>query len=123
MLMGADIAAIKEGERAIKPVSMRRFRLHGRQNPLPDPRLAPTAEATVDRLPVPIALRQIAPRCIGAQHPHDPVEHPSMVQIRAAGVGALRWQERRYPLPLLVTEFMPSLYMHALTVLRFANRP
>ena len=47
--------------------------------PIPDASLAPAVEAIVGGGVRAVPLRQIAPRCTGAQHPKDAIEDPAIV--------------------------------------------
>jgi hypothetical protein len=54
---------------------------------------APVVEAGEHRLPRPITLREVTPRCAGVQDPEDPVDDRTVVTRRAAclaGMGPLR---------------------------------
>lgn len=51
---------------------------------LPDARGAPSSEAPVDRVPVAVLLRHVAPRRAAAQTPQDAVDNIAIILGRAA---------------------------------------
>lgn len=51
---------------------------------LPDAGLAPSSEALIDRHPLAVLLRQVAPRRSGPDAPQDAVHDPPIVERRAA---------------------------------------
>lgn len=58
----------------------------------------PASEPLVDRLPRPIAFREITPRSTGPQTPQHPVDHLPMITPRAPTTVNTR-QQGSYPLP------------------------
>lgn len=48
----------------------------------PDAGMAPTAEAFMERLPLAIAFRQIAPMCAGAQNLQAAIDKQAVVRAR-----------------------------------------
>ncbi len=53
------------------------------------------------------------PGAPGSQNPDDPVEHSPVIPRGASGARALRGPQGREPLPLVVGEFVSSLWAHA----------
>jgi hypothetical protein len=63
------------------------------EHPLPDAGTTPAAEALMDRLPLTVTLRQVAPACAGSQHPQTSVDEQTVVHSRAPGIANLAGQQ------------------------------
>ncbi len=73
--MGPDGGAVDRDHRPNDVADGFGLALQGLEGLLPDPAAAPTEQPIMAGLPLPIPLRQIAPRGTGAQHPENAVEH------------------------------------------------
>ena len=108
VLVGANARAIHEVDAPVHLASRIGLALGGGEDAVPDPRQPPAAEATVQGVPRTVSFGHIAPRGARPDLPEDAVEHPPMVDVRAARLGLLGWQERRQGRPPLVGQFMAS---------------
>src|SRR5262245_17213364 len=100
--MGSDHGTIDEMDVPVKLALGIGLRLHRRQELVPDTCPLPTIEAAGHGPPGAIALRQIAPRRAGAQHPADAIDDGAMVMGGSPRLGLLGWKERLEPLPVAV---------------------
>ena len=83
--------------------------LHLGQDSMPEPASLPPVEAGGDRLPRPIACRQIAPRRPGLGDPKHAVEDASVVVERApTSSRETRRHERGESRPLVIGQFVTS---------------
>ena len=80
--------------------------MHRSTESLPDPRFAPAVEATRDRTPWPIPLREIPPWDPCTEQPEDTVQNTTMISGWAACLWFLGWEPQLQPLPLSIGEFM-----------------
>src|SRR5262245_30451701 len=64
-----------------------------RSDNLPDACLAPSSEALIDRHPLPVFLRHIAPRRAGADAPENAIDDHTVVESRTALAPALGRQK------------------------------
>src|SRR4051812_26470544 len=72
--------------------------------PTPDARPSPAHETIVAGGVRAEVVRQIAPRCSGAQHPKDSIEHAPVIYTRNAA--GLVWQEWLDGRPFVIGEFV-----------------
>lgn len=87
--MGADRGAIDRVMAAVGHQLSQRDR-----NGFPDPSLAPTPETSVDRVPVPVLGRNIAPRRAAAKPPKYPIDD-SAVLFRPSATATVRCLNRQ----------------------------
>ena len=73
----------------------------------PHASMAPAAEALMDRLPLAITLRQIAPMCARAQNPEAAVDKQPVIRASAPWIASLAGQQRRNLRPLNFAQFIP----------------
>jgi hypothetical protein len=74
----------------------------------------PAREPLVDRLPGPIARRQVPPGHPGTGPEQDAVEYLAVIPPAAAPLRPGRGQQRRQPLPLLVSELESPVHTRLL---------
>jgi hypothetical protein len=67
----------------------------------------PAAMPVIDRLPVPVALRQIPPRAPSPGPEQDPPDHHAVV-IPPVPLPRVRGHQRRQPRPLGITQVVPA---------------
>src|SRR5687767_5791031 len=104
MLVSSDRRGVKEMDLPIHIALHIQRSLQLGKHLVPDTRLAPTLEATVDRGPLAIAFRQISPGCSGSEHPHNSVQEFSMILCRSSTF-RLDFREQWFdPLPLFIRE-------------------
>ena len=107
--MGANHGAIPVLPR---PIAVARGIPGGEQrraHPLPDPRVLPAPDAAVNRSPLALALRHIAPGRADPQSPADAVAHRAMVAVRCAAARGLRRREQGRPSSPLVISHIRSV--------------
>ncbi len=113
VLVGPNTAAIDHRQRTVQGPVMGAVGLEGEQDAVPPPSLPPPPQPGVHGRPRPIPVGQIAPGRAGSQNPDDPVEHGPVIPRGASGAWALRGPQGREPLPLVVGEFVSSLWAQA----------
>ena len=120
MLVRAYECAVHEVDFPLDLALLCRFRLHLLEDLLPQPPFAPAVEASVNRLPWPIPLRQVAPRSTRSQDPQNAVDDLAMVRSRPTGFWLLRWKQRLNLLPFFIRQFMSAYHIPNLTdILKF----
>jgi len=102
MLVRPNHRPIHELDAPVHLPSLVPMLLDGREDPIPDPGLAPPPEPAVHRRPRAIPLRQIAPGRARPLSPDDGVDDPPMLHVRSAPLRSLGRQQRLQPFPLLV---------------------
>lgn len=82
--------------------------LKRREDALPAPPCGPAAEPSGDRVPVAVALGQVAPGSAASGDPDDGVDEEPVVPGRGAGIGGFAGEQVLNPLPLLVGDLIAS---------------
>ncbi len=88
------------------------------EDPLPYPRLGPTREALVNRLPLAMALRKVLPSGARAKHPQNTPDKKPVVSPRLARIAGLAQKQGLNPFPLLVAQLVslaPSCHLQPRT--------
>lgn len=81
----------------------------------------PAVEAGTHRLPVTVALREIAPGRSGPLEPEDAVEDGAVIQRGATRPRSLRWEQWSQLAPLLISQLITpnhASFLHCLQGLR-----
>ena len=76
------------------------------EDPLPQSCLSPPVEASVDRLPGPVAFRQVTPGRASIQDPQDAIDDAAMIRARSSRLRLLRRKHRFDLIPLFIRQFM-----------------
>lgn len=74
MLVSSDDGAVDEVDVPVEAAFLIRLALKFVQDSPPEPGLLPPVEATRNRLPLSVTLRELAPRCSSTKEPENPVD-------------------------------------------------
>ena len=78
----------------------------GLEHPLPDPVMAPAAEAAMDRFPLPMALRQVAPMRAPVQDSKTTIDERAVAACGSAGITDFSGLKQCDPRPLSIAQFV-----------------